>query len=311
MKRALRASLIGCLTVLLASCGGSTDDMSNTDQQEATEAPAATSSLETPATGSYCFSFQDETLTLDVELILDEQQGVTGRQVGVVENEEEGYFTSYESSLTGVLEGHTLTLDIVTEIEEDTQEEQAEWTWDGATLDDGLHELTEGACGLSEDNPGDEQHASHCHSEERSVFSCRLEDSEKVLSLCVSQDFSSDQGYLQYRFGPIGDVELEYPEDQQNTQELFLWQTIGYSGGWDTRVQFSNGGYTYRLYDQAVKVSMSEKDFYGGIIILEGETVVAQLPCDVSTLGPPHSSSNTLNLLYEKIPSGTFFEEGE
>ena len=307
MKRALWTSLVCCLVVLLGSCGGNADDTSTTDQQEVTDDPVA--SPETPAAGPYCFSFEDETLTLDVALILDEDQGVTGRQVGVIENEAEGYYTSYESSLTGVLEGHTLTLDIVTEIEYDTQEEQAQWTWDGATLNDGLHELTEGACGLSEDNPGDEQHASHCHSEEMSVFSCRLEDSEKVLSLCVSQDFSSDQGYLQYRFGPIGDVELEYPEDQQNTQELFMWQTIGYSGGWDTRVQFSNGGYTYRLYDQAIKVSMSEKELHGGITILDGETVVAQLSCDASTLGPPYS--NTLNDLYEKIPSGTFFEEGE
>ena len=169
MERALRASLIGCLTVLLGSCGGSTDETSNTDQQEATEVLAEASSLETPAAGSYCFSFNDETLTLDVELILDEEQGVTGRQLGVVENEKEGYYTSYESSLTGVLEGHTLTLDIVTEIEYDTQEEQTQWTWDGARLNDGLHQLTEGACSFSEDAPGDqpladEQGASHCHS---------------------------------------------------------------------------------------------------------------------------------------------------
>lgn len=312
MNRALWTSLVCCLAVLLGSCGGSADDTSTTDQQEATDDPVA--SPETPAAGPYCFSFNDETLTLDVALILDEEQGVTGRQVGVIENEAEGYYTSYESTLTGVLEGHTLTLTIVTEIEYDTQEEQAQWTWDGATLNDGLHELIEGACGLSEDNPGDqpladEQRASHCHSEERSVFSCRLEDSEKVISLCVSQDFSSDQGYLQYRFGPIGDVELAYPEDQQNTQEMFLWQSIGYSGGWDTRVQFSKGGYTYRVYDRAIKVSMSEKELHGGIIILDGETVVAQLPCDASTLGPAYF--NTLNDLYEKIPSGTFFEEGE
>ncbi len=51
---------------------------------------------------------------------------------------------------------------------------------------------------------------------------------------------------------------------------------------------------------------MSEKDFYGGMIILDGETVVAELSCDASTLGLAYF--NTLNDLYEKIPSGTFFE---
>ena len=54
---------------------------------------------------------------------------------------------------------------------------------------------------------------------------------------------------------------------------------------------------------------MSEKELHGGIIILDGETVVVELPCDASTLGLAYF--NTLNDLYEKIPSGTFFEVGD
>ena len=128
-----------------------------------------------------------------------------------------------------------------------------------------------------------------------------------MVSICTSNPLTRDAGYLQYRFGRIGDVELTFPEDRQNTQEQFLWQTIGYSGGWDTRIQFSNGGYHYQLYDQAYKVSISEKELHGGIIILDGEAVVAKLSCDAATLGPVYT--NTLNDLYEKIPDGTFFDE--
>ena len=217
----------------------------------------------------------------------------------------------------------------------------------------------------------DEPLTSHCRPDEWSVFSCRIEDSEKVVSVCASEDLTREQGYLHYRFGRIGaveltfpedrqntqeqflwqtigysggwdtriqfsnggyayqlydqaykvsisekelhggiiilDAELTFPEDRQNTQEQFLWQTIGYSGGWDTRIQFSNGGYAYQLYDQAYKVSISEKELHGGIIILDAEAVVARLSCDAATIGTPYT--NSLNDLYEKIPDGVFFEE--
>ena len=160
----------------------------------------------------------------------------------------------------------------------------------------------------AEAQPGpDEQPVSHCRSDETAVFSCRLDDSEKVVSICASDDLARDGGYLQYRFGRIGAVELTFPEDRQNTQEHFRWQTIGYSGGWDTRVQFSNGGYTYQLYDQAFKVSISEKSLHGGIIIRDGEAVIAHLHCNAATLGTPYT--NSLNDLFEKIPQGTFFDD--
>ena len=155
--------------------------------------------------------------------------------------------------------------------------------------------------------PAETPHALHCEPDETVVFSCGLEASGKVVSICASTPLARDQGYLQYRFGRIGDIELTFAEDRQNTQEQFLWQTVGYSGGWDTRIQFSNGGYRYQLYDQAFKVSMSEKALHGGIIILKDEATVAHLKCDAATLGTPYS--NTLNDLYEKIPDGVFFEE--
>ena len=159
----------------------------------------------------------------------------------------------------------------------------------------------------AEESPADAAYTLHCAPDETVVFSCGLEASDKVVSICASNPLTRAQGYLQYRFGRIGDIELTFPEDRQFTQEQFLWQTIGYSGGWDTRIRFSNGGYRYQLYDQAFKVSMSEKALHGGIIILKDEATVAHLKCDAATLGTPYS--NTLNDLYEKIPEGVFFEE--
>lgn len=155
--------------------------------------------------------------------------------------------------------------------------------------------------------PAEESSTSHCRADENAIFSCMMDNSDKVVSICASTDLSRHQGYLQYRFGRLGAVELTFPEDRQNTQDQFMWQTIGYSGGWDTRIQFANGGYAYQLYDQAFKVSISEKSLHGGIIIRDGEAVIAHLHCDAATLGTPYS--NSLNDLFEKIPQGTFFED--
>ncbi len=148
---------------------------------------------------------------------------------------------------------------------------------------------------------------SHCSPVEWTVFSCQIEGSQTVVSVCASTDLTRTHGYLQYRFGRPGAVELAFPEDLEGTQDQFMWQTIGYSGGWDTRIQFTNAEVSYQLYDKAIKVSISEKEFLGGIIIKEGKAVLAELACDTATLGPAYD--NTLGDLYERIPEGSFIED--
>jgi hypothetical protein len=56
--------------------------------------------------------------------------------------------------------------------------------------------------------------AHHCAPGEQVVMSCTIEGKTKVLSLCASPGATAEQGYLQYRYGNPGNVELEYPSDR-------------------------------------------------------------------------------------------------
>ena len=63
------------------------------------------------------------------------------------------------------------------------------------------------------------QGQTHCHSNERVVFSCSI--GEKTASVCASEISSPSQGYLQYRFGALDSIEMEYPNRKQHPQGLF------------------------------------------------------------------------------------------
>jgi len=46
----------------------------------------------------------------------------------------------------------------------------------------------------------------HCQADEQIIFSCSF--GKKMVSVCASNDFSVNKGYLQYRFGLKGAPEL-------------------------------------------------------------------------------------------------------
>src|SRR2546430_9257893 len=58
-----------------------------------------------------------------------------------------------------------------------------------------------------------------CAKDERIIFSCPVKRPAKIVSICASKNLTSEQGYLQYRFGLPGKVELEFPKDRTGTQE--------------------------------------------------------------------------------------------
>src|SRR6266480_5829555 len=59
--------------------------------------------------------------------------------------------------------------------------------------------------------PGQLQSNSLCTKDERVVFSCPVKRPAKIVSVCASKDLTSEHGYLQYRFGLPGKIELEFP----------------------------------------------------------------------------------------------------
>ncbi len=86
----------------------------------------------------------------------------------------------------------------------------------------------------------------HCSADEQTLFSCQLKN-KKTVSLCASDDFSATSGYLQYRFGKVGKVELALPKDKSDMPaELRLTQSLSDSAEYND-LTFSNGSFIYNL----------------------------------------------------------------
>ena len=87
-----------------------------------------------------------------------------------------------------------------------------------------------------------------CAKEEKVVFSCTLKNA-KVVSLCSSTKLSKTEGYLQYRFGGSGKIELEYPKEREATQKAFKYSHYFRAQVDLTEISFTIDGYVYTVFD--------------------------------------------------------------
>jgi hypothetical protein len=88
-----------------------------------------------------------------------------------------------------------------------------------------------------------------CAKDERVIFSCPVKRPAKIVSLCASKDLTGDRGYLQYRFGLPGKIELEYPKDRQGTQQKFQYMHYFRAQVDETEISFQINGYEYQIFD--------------------------------------------------------------
>lgn len=89
----------------------------------------------------------------------------------------------------------------------------------------------------------------HCAIGEKVIFSCPIAKSTKVISLCASPDLSRKNGRLNYRFGPVGNVELEYPSTPVGSAKKFRHAHYSRYQTEITEVTFSIGKFTYSVFD--------------------------------------------------------------
>lgn len=92
--------------------------------------------------------------------------------------------------------------------------------------------------------------SSHCAADEEVVFSCRLQKSAKVVSLCASKNFlaAPKTGRLTYRFGRPGAVELVFPKQTAGSSEQFLLFHYFRPDLDTTEVSFVNNDFSYAIY---------------------------------------------------------------
>ncbi|CAM3248177.1 ubiquitin-conjugating enzyme E2 variant [Vibrio neptunius] len=60
-----------------------------------------------------------------------------------------------------------------------------------------------------------------CQDDEDIYFNAQLENG-KIASLCAYLHYSPDTGYVKYRYGDVGSVELEFPSDKKPPRGRFL-----------------------------------------------------------------------------------------
>jgi len=73
--------------------------------------------------------------------------------------------------------------------------------------------------------------------------------STKIASLCASAELDKEHGYLQYRFGLPGKIELEFPESRTGTQQKFQYTHYFRYQVDLTEINFAIDDYRYQIFD--------------------------------------------------------------
>jgi hypothetical protein len=90
-----------------------------------------------------------------------------------------------------------------------------------------------------------------CQAGERVYFSCATEPRGRVVSLCGSEQLGEASGYLQYRFGRPGAIELEFPPARAGSVERFRYYHYVRPLVDRQGVTFEAGGYQYSVLDHS------------------------------------------------------------
>jgi hypothetical protein len=88
-----------------------------------------------------------------------------------------------------------------------------------------------------------------CARGEDIIFSCAVKRAAKLASLCASPELTKQSGYLQYRFGVPGKIELEFPKDRQGSQQKFRYSHYFRFQVDLTDIKFEINGYEYAIFD--------------------------------------------------------------
>ena len=87
-----------------------------------------------------------------------------------------------------------------------------------------------------------------CQPDERTIWSCAT-TKNKIASVCASKDLAEGIGYVQYRFGAAGKVELEFPKDRQDSAKKFKYSRYTRPLVTMLTLKFENDGAAYEIHD--------------------------------------------------------------
>lgn len=93
------------------------------------------------------------------------------------------------------------------------------------------------------------QASSLCRDEEQIIFSCDATPGGRIISLCASKNLDHRRGYLQYRYGKPGTIELQFPQARANTQLAFRYAHYFRAQVDRTEISFDSQDDRYILFD--------------------------------------------------------------
>lgn len=107
-----------------------------------------------------------------------------------------------------------------------------------------------------------------CEAEEQVVWTCQA--GARTISVCASAILNAKQGYVQYRIGRPGALEMEYPTTRVHPRGRFTYTL--YPQG-NSTLSFSNGAYEYSVFEDL----RSTED---GVYVERGEDLVNSIKCN-------------------------------
>ncbi|WP_306716770.1 hypothetical protein [Burkholderia dolosa] len=85
-----------------------------------------------------------------------------------------------------------------------------------------------------------------CHQGEVEYFSCKLQDSNKIASVCAADNVSPDHGYVQYRFGTHSNIEYKFPNELVPPRgRISIVDVSRLPDDLGSHLKFTSGRYTY------------------------------------------------------------------
>ena len=85
-----------------------------------------------------------------------------------------------------------------------------------------------------------------CLQGELEYFTCELQGSNKIASVCAADNVSPDHGYVQYRFGRHDKIEYKFPGKLIPPRKIFSIVDVSrLPDGLGSHIKFVNGDYVY------------------------------------------------------------------
>jgi hypothetical protein len=115
------------------------------------------------------------------------------------------------------------------------------------------------------------------------VFSCPLDKSKKIVSMCVANGATSSKGRFYYAYGHDGAPELVYPASGQPSDGAFTRTHLGFAGNTGGYAYgFNNKGFKYTVYSISGESNLQR----GGVIVQRASDskVVAKMSCQAGKI---------------------------